>query len=911
MAPAPPPPPICLPFTGKKPRRRLSFSSAQPGGSPYTNSAYSGSGSFTASQLSRHQSYSSQGTVPVKRGVEPTRDIDALTFYSDSEKYDDIPTDTLPTLPSGKGKKDKPKLVRSNTMTGTKKSKWGYGWGIGKKNKEKEAEAEREAAEKAPSISSGTNLPMYESPRVMPVRSNTKTTQMSKMTGMTAMTGTTAQTLARSNTRDTQNTMQSHHSKASRSTQNTQNTQNSQNSRRPSQRSHHSSHSKVLPMRPRFEAADSSSTLVGSALERKINPEESVTELVDTTDRLNELRALMMKEKEPLQFYIVPTEDAHGSEYVSQSDQRRKFITGFTGSAGQAIITMDAAFLITDSRYWIQAQQQLDSNWTLVRAGGPGNPKDWIEWLVEHPQITNSRIGIDGRMISYEKATLVNSKLASRGTKLVYPIQNLVDIVWKEKPAKSREPVFLHPIEFTGEHASSKLARLRDWIRSQPPDVSQYSRSQEPSSSKINIATLITSLDAIAWLLNMRGSDIPFNPLFHAYLFVGLDRAVLFLEEPKANEEVKAYLQSIGVERRNYTEIWAFLRNREWNSQGKIIISPQTSYTISLVLTHFRCTVLPSYVEHMMAVKNEVELEGLRRAYLRDGVCYVRFLAWLEDKINQGYDVTEWEAAHRLTEFRRKAKHFMGLAYENISASGPNAALPHYSPKKYETDMIARNAPYLNDSGGQYLDGTCDTTRTVHFGRPDPDQCEAYTRVLQGHIAIDSAVFPEGTSGHQLDVLARRALWKDGLNYLHGTGHGFGSYLTVHEGPQGFSSNVALVPGHVVTNEPGFYNAGKWGMRIESALIVRRCKTRGNFNGDIWLGFERLTCVPIQTRMVKESMLTKEEKQWLKDHNARCYDTLMPYLKDDKRAANWLRRESQRQIGLANPAPGGLTVDWG
>ncbi|KAJ3792219.1 peptidase M24, structural domain-containing protein, partial [Lentinula aff. detonsa] len=352
-----------------------------------------------------------------------------------------------------------------------------------------------------------------------------------------------------------------------------------------------------------------------------------------------------------------------------------------------------------------------------------------------------------------------------------------------------------------------------------------------------------------------------------------------------------------------------------------IIISPQISYTISLVLTHFRCTVLPSYVKHMMAIKNNIELEGLRRAYLRDGVCYVRFLAWLEDKINQGYDVSEWEAAHRLTEFQRKAKHFMGLAYENISASGPNAALPHYSPEKYETDMISRNAPYLNDSGGQYLDGTCDTTRTVHFGRPDLDQCEAYTRVLQGHIAIDSAVFPEGTFGHQLDVLACRVLWKDGLNYLlcfllpigcflvwHGTGHGFGSYLTVHEGLQGFSSNVPLVPGHVVTNEPGFYDAGKWGMRIESALIVRRCKTRGNFNGDIWLGFERLTCVPIP-RMVKESMLMKEEKQ--RTTNTRCYDMLMPYIKDDKRAMNWLRRESQQQIGLANPAPGGLTgIDW-
>ncbi|KAF9065954.1 Creatinase/aminopeptidase [Rhodocollybia butyracea] len=706
---------------------------------------------------------------------------------------------------------------------------------------------------------------------------------------------------------------------------------------RSTQRTHRSARSNetVLPIRPKLGnlgPTDSSSTLVGSALERKLNPEESINERVDTSERLEELRRLMGKEKDPLQIYIIPSEDAHGSEYVSSSDQRRKYISGqvfviilvqmnkpsdpflfssFTGSAGQAIVTLDAAYLVTDSRYWEQARSQLDHNWTLVRAGGSGSPKDWIEWLVEYPRIANCKIGIDGRMISYEKATLVNTKLASRGTKLVYPIQNLVDIVWKEKPPKSREPVFLHPIEFTGEDATSKIRRLRDWIHSQPPDVSQYSRSQEPKPSQINIATLITSLDSIAWLLNMRGSDIPYNPLFHAYLFVSLDSAVLFLEKSKVDEKVAAYLANIGVERRDYVDIWAFLRHREWNREGKIIISPQTSYTVSLVLTHFRCTVLPSQVEHMMSQKNEVELEGLRRAYLRDGVCYVRFLAWLDEKLSQGYDITEWEAAHRLTEFRRKAKHFMGLAYQNISASGPNAALPHYAPKKYDTDMIHRNLPYLNDSGGQYLDGTCDTTRTVHFGRPDPDQCEAYTRVLQGHIAIDSAVFPEGTSGHQLDVLARRALWKDGMNYLHGTGHGFGSFLTVHEGPQGFSSQVPLVPGHVVTNEPGYYLTGKWGMRIESALIVRRFKTRGNFNGDIWLGFERLTCVPIQTRMVKESMLTKEEKQWLKDHNSRCYDILAPHLKDDKRAAAWLRRESQRQIGLANPAPGGLTVEWG
>lgn len=208
------------------------------------------------------------------------------------------------------------------------------------------------------------------------------------------------------------------------------------------------------------------------------------------------------------------------------------------------------------------------------------------------------------------------------------------------------------------------------------------------------------------------------------------------------------------------------------------------------------------------------------------------------------------------------------------------------------------------------MDGTCDTTRTVHFGRPTEAQCEGFTRVLQGHIAIDSAIFPEGTSGQQLDVLARRALWQDGLNYGHGTGHGVGSFLTVHEGPQGFSSTVPLVPGHVVTNEPGFYKAGEWGVRIESALIVKRVRTKNEFNGRVWLGFERLTCVPIQTKMVKDVMLSKEERQWLKTHNRRCLEELEPLLQEDKRALRWLRREAERGIGLAKSGPGGIAIDW-
>ncbi|KAI0762185.1 Creatinase/aminopeptidase [Trametes elegans] len=656
--------------------------------------------------------------------------------------------------------------------------------------------------------------------------------------------------------------------------------------------------------RPTLYPSESSSTLVGSALERKMRDEDPITERQDTASRLEAVRDHMRQHD--LAYYIVPSEDSHGSEYIAPSDKRREWISGFTGSAGQAVLSLNSAYLITDSRYWLQAREQLDQNWIVVDAGSVDGPKDWVEWLVERAE--NCKVGIDARLISYEKATALNNLLKPKGAKLYYPPQNLVDLVWRDKPPRSREPIYVQPKEFSGLGANEKLTRLRDWIRIQRPAVPSYSRS-EPKPSQRQVASLISNLSCIAWLLNLRGDDIPFNPVFHSYLFVGLDSATLFIELAKITPEVESYLQSIGVSVRDYNDIWTFLRRKEWG-EGNVIISPQTSYAICLMMTSFRYTVLPSYVEEMKAVKNETEIHGLRNAYLRDGAAYVRWLAWLEEKLQQGYDITEYEAAWRLTEYRRKNKHYMGLAYENISASGPNAALPHYTPHKATARMIDRETPYLNDSGGQYRDGTCDTTRTVHFGRPTPEQCEAFTRVLQGHIAIDSAVFPEGTTGAKLDVLARRALWQDGLNYMHGTGHGVGSFLNVHEGPQSFTSDVPLVPGHVLTNEPGFYNAGKWGMRIESALVVRRARTKGQFNGDIWLKFERLTCVPIQTKMVKEVMLSKEERQWLKDHNRRCLELLEPFVRTDKRAMRWLRREAERGIGIAGAGPGGLTIDW-
>ncbi|KAF8633799.1 hypothetical protein AX15_001241 [Amanita polypyramis BW_CC] len=859
--PPPPPPPICLPFIGKgkKKQRRLSGSSLTED----TNEK----GSFEKTALMdkriRRPSYSPTSTL--------TTSAASLTFHSDSEQYEDAHS----MLPEVYQDRDgKPKLLRSNTMTGTKKStlsnKLGYGWGIGRKQKEVEADLEVQRS----ASPSQTPLPVYQ-PRSPPVRSDSRVTQSSKSSRRT---------------QDSQRTQASQRTYASRRSRETYQSG--------------ASGSTAPKPRPPLLSSDSIDTLVGSGLIRKQTYQDPPQEKADTTERLEALRKEMGKHE--LDYYIVPSEDAHGSEYVAASDKRREFISGFTGSAGEAIISKAAAYLVTDSRYWLQAERELDTSlWSIVRVSAPDGPKDWIEWLFG--RVKGARIGIDARMLSHEKSVVINGKIGLADSKMVYPPQNLIDLIWKNKPPKSKAPVFKQEVEFTGRSTPEKLDKIRSWVREQPASKPSYAKGP-PTQSQKHVGTLISSLPCIAWILNLRGQDIPYNPLFHAYLYIGLDKAIVFLDGSKVDESVAGYLQEMGVERRDFIDVWTFLRKREWG-EGKVLLPPHTSYAISLMITQLRYTIALPYVEHLMAVKNKVEIEGLKKAYVQDGVAFVQFLAWLENKLQEGYDITEWEAANRLTEFRKKRRNFMGLAYENMSASGPNAALPHYSPLKSKGKMIDRDTPYLNDSGGQYRNGTCDTTRTIHFGRPTPEQCEAYTKVLQGHIAIDTAVFPAGTSGYQLDVLARKTLWKDGMNYMHGTGHGFGSFLTVHEGPHGFSSHVPLEPGHVVTNEPGYYKAGAWGMRIESSLLVTRVKAKHANNGDVWLGFERLTCVPIQTRMVKENMLTKEERTWLKEHNQRCYEKVAPLLKDDKRTLKWLKRESERGIGLASGPPG-IDIDW-
>ncbi|KAH8107636.1 Creatinase aminopeptidase [Cristinia sonorae] len=866
--PPPPPPPICLPFSSKKKPKRLTYSERA-----YTESYNSERSSIN--RLERSGSYSPTATLTSK--------AEKLTFSSDSEAWPDHTVNEAREVPvlrrsATTREKSAPKTPEKDNekSAGGGSKRWGYGWGAGKKEKEKEREREM-AQDLSRQNTQSTRPPLYQSP----ARSNSQRTQTSESINYINPLPPHMANAARSGEPSRSNTFRSQNSGNSNNTASTSRTR-----------------------RPHLYPSDSSSTLVGSALERKVNDVDTFAGRPDTGERLEALRELMKKDS--LDYYIIPTEDAHGSEYVGINDKRREWISAFTGTAGVAVVSKSSAYLVTDSRYWAQARQELDANWNLVQAGDHDGPKDWVDFLVDRVQ--DSRVGMDARMISHEKATALNNQLQTKHAKLVYPPQNLVDLIWRDKPSRSKAPIFRQSTKYAGVSAEKKLQKLKRWIAEQSPSVPSYSKS-EPKPAQKQVATLISNLSSIAYLLNLRGDDVPFNPVFHAYLFVSADQSILFIEPAKVNEEIDHYLESLNITRRDYNDLWTFLRRKEWG-EGKIIIAPTTSYAISLMLTSFRYTVLPSFVEEMKAIKNEAELEGLRNAYLKDGAAWVRWQAWLEAKMSQGYDITEYEAAWRLTEFRREQEGYRGLAYSNISGSGPNAALPHYTPRKNSCRMIDRETPYLNDSGGQYVDGTCDTTRTIHFGRPTNEQCEAFTRVLQGHIAIDSAVFPEGTSGKSLDVLARKALWKDGLNYMHGTGHGFGAYLNVHEGPHGFSSETPLVHGHVITNEPGFYLEGKWGVRLESALAVKRVQTKGNFNGDIWLGFERLTCVPIQTKMVKDSMLSKEEKQWLKDHNKTCFERLEPLIRQDKRALKWLKREADRGIGLAPALAGGMSIDW-
>lgn len=633
----------------------------------------------------------------------------------------------------------------------------------------------------------------------------------------------------------------------------------------------------------------SDSTLVEPFLDpekRHKRPATDASKPTPTGPRLAALRKLM--DEENVDIYLVPTDDAHATEYTAPSDQRLAWISGFTGTAGTALVAKHSAHLFADGRYHVQAAEQLDDNWTLHKVGVSG-VLDWSAWLIARAK-EGVKVGLDPALISYTQAKSLILSLEQAGASAVFPSRNLVDVAWgSERPAPIAFPVYEHQLKYAGKPATAKLDDVRADLASMPAGSAYF----------------LSALDEVAWLLNLRGSSIPGHPVFPAYVLVSTEKSVLFIRRellPGGDAADRYVRETLKLDVQPYDSIWDHLRR--WISEGsdgrKLVSGEKLSYAVANAVGDENLALLdPSPLALRKAIKNDVELEGFRASYIRDGVAWVRWAAWLEDHIKvKGQKIDEWQAAVKFQEIRKELPLYAGDSYDAISASGPNAALPHYETPKQGSRLIDRETPYLNDSGAQYHDGTIDCTRTVHFGRPSAEQKRAYTRVLQGHIRLSQAIFPAGTTGVQLDTMARSALWQDGYDYRHGTGHGIGSFLDVHEGPQGFSTMsggskkpVALQENMVLTDEPGFYEEGHFGIRTESLLAVKRIETHRGFGDVAWYGFERITQVPIATNLVDHRLLSYSEARWLKEHNAEVRKILLPHLKNDKRAARWLRRQ--------------------
>ncbi|KAM0754247.1 putative cytoplasm protein [Meredithblackwellia eburnea MCA 4105] len=608
---------------------------------------------------------------------------------------------------------------------------------------------------------------------------------------------------------------------------------------------------------------------------------------------LGPLRQLMKQHS--VQCYICASEDSHSSEYTAQVDKRREWLTGFTGSAGTAVVCLEEAHLFTDGRYHQQAAKELSSEWTLQKYGVP-DVKNWQDWLTTLP--TSTRIGLDPTLLPISDYNSLVSSLSSSNKATLVPIPtNLVDQVWESplsegggggKPQRPTEGVRMHEVRYAGMAMKDKVEAVRKEVR-----------------GKKAWGVVVSMLDEICWTLNLRGSDIPFNPVFFSYLVIPVSSPpTLFINIDKLSKEVYEYLEGEGVLIEPYESVVEYLEGvaKGFGADDKMIVPHTTNLALSLAVGLDKIDVVnPGPIGLLKAVKNATEIEGFRQSHLRDGVALTRYFSWLDRQLSSGgTKLTETEAANKLEELRSSLPLFQGLSFPTISSTGPNASVIHYQPPLVGSSVVEREAIYLCDSGAQFLDGTTDTTRTLHFGTPKPEEIRAYTRVLQGHIAIDQLIFPATTTGYILDAFARRALWEDGLDYRHGTGHGVGSFLNVHEGPHGIGTrlaynNIKLKAGFTVSNEPGYYEEGKFGIRIENVVIVKRVERRNDFGGVGWLGFEHVTMVPIQTKLVDPALLNPKELKWLNDYNLEVRTKLTPLIEEtgDKEALEWLREETK------------------
>ncbi|KAG1342114.1 Aminopeptidase P1 [Cocos nucifera] len=677
-------------------------------------------------------------------------------------------------------------------------------------------------------------------------------------------------------------------------------------------------------------------------------------------DPLDALRSLMASHSPPLHALVVPSEDNHQSEYVSARDKRRAFVSGFTGSAGLALITMNEALLWTDGRYFLQAAQQLTDRWKLMRIGEDPSVEIWIADNLPSDAI----VGTDPWCVSVETAQRWEQAFLKKKQKLFQLSSNLVDEVWKDRPSADILPVTIHPLKFSGRTVAEKLKDLRKKLKVE----------------KAN-AIIITALDEVAWLYNVRGNDVAYNPVVHAYAIVTSESAFFYVDKRKMSSEVFCFMDENGIEIREYSIVDSDVsllasgqlkyssatrdsqsdvqkagkvdshvtgnvdNTVEEKKHNMIWIDPSScSLALYSKLMPDQVFMQQSPLALAKAIKNPIELDGLRMAHIRDGAAVVQFLVWLDNQMQEIYGasgyfyesegthkrkhldsmkLTEVSVSDKLEGFRAKQENFKGLSFPTISSIGPNAAIIHYSPESNTCAELDANSIYLFDSGAQ---------------------------VLQGHIALDTARFPNGTTGHALDILARIPLWKDGLDYRHGTGHGIGSYLNVHEGPHmisfkplarnvplqasmtvtdGFkywyhtlyiffpprmawyqhcckditfndcgnlTKEIVLSP-HVVTvlltgcPKPGYYEDGNFGIRLENVLIVKEASTKFNFGEKGYLAFEHITWVPYQKKLMDSTLLTPEEIEWVNSYHADCRKVLEPYLNEQE--MEWLKKATE------------------
>ena len=577
-------------------------------------------------------------------------------------------------------------------------------------------------------------------------------------------------------------------------------------------------------------------------------------------DRVEKLRAFMRDGN--LDAFIIVSSDPHSSEYVADCWKSREWISGFDGSAGTAVVTADKALLWTDSRYWLAADKSLAGTGFELMKDGAADTPSITAWLCANLS-EGARVGVDGTVCSIAETKAWNNELSVAGI-LLEATTDPFATIWDNRPELPMGEVFQLPLEYCGESTHDKLARLREVLASQGAD-----------------GVMLTMLDEVAWMTNMRGSDVDYNPVFVAYMLVTANEAKLFIESAKVNDAVNEYLAGEGITLAEYGDVWQALREFDGAS---LLMQPNRCNRAVLENLNTACypVFADSPVAMMKAVKNDVEIAGFKKAMLSEGIAMVKFLRFLKPAVEQG-GLTEIDVDTMLTWMRSKDADFRGLSFATIAAYGANAAIVHYEPTPADNAVLQPRGFLLLDCGGQYVGGTTDITRTIPLGELTDEEREDYTRVLRGHISLAMAKFPKGTCGTQLDVLARQWLWSAGENYLHGTGHGVGHFLNVHEGPHQIRMNnmpAHLQPGMTVTNEPGLYKAGRHGIRIENTMLVKHyCESEF----ETFYELEPLTLCPIDTTPVIPEILGADAIAYLNAYNAMVCKTLSPYLNDEER----------------------------